>query len=334
MKKLTHHGLTTVELLAILVILAIISAVAVVSLSTLLDNTRLRADQANVISLNQATRLLKMHDETGFENFMNLETSEAKMNALYTMGYLNQPIRMQHSDTFYSFDASVVVWCYQQCPNFISLFDFSQPTFNLNDFQVKRSQDAFVISEGALVASPPHQSDDIIFFANPRSAYTIEVTAQIQPRLSGNHNRGGFGVLIETSLDNHNPDRDNGYIVQLDRHVGQIIVRPRENGTERGILLRYNVNITDGVASFSQELNDADNQSVRDNPWWEQSHTMRLTVSEDGSTKTLSVWLNDVFVFSWAIPNPIASEDAALNMTGLRTWWEVPVIFEAFDIYD
>ncbi len=44
MKKLTHHGLTTVELLAILVILAIISAVAVVSLSTLLDNTRLRAD--------------------------------------------------------------------------------------------------------------------------------------------------------------------------------------------------------------------------------------------------------------------------------------------------
>lgn len=332
MKKLTHHGLTTVELLAILVILAIISAVAVVSLSTLLDNTRLRADQANVISLNQATRLLKMHDETGFENFMNLETDEAKMNALYTMGYLNQPIRMQHSETFYSFDQSVVVWCFQQCPNFVSLFDFSQPTFNLNDFQVKRSQDAFVISEGALVATPPNQSDDIIFFPNPRSAYTIEVTAQIQPRLGGN-NRGGFGVLFETSFRNNDPNRDDGYIVQLDRHEGQIIIRPRNNGNEQNIVLRYNVNIVNGNANFTPG-GSTSNTGVRDDPWWEQSHTLKLSVSEDGSNKTLSVWLNDVFVFSWAIPNPIASEDAALNMTGLRTWWQVPVIFEAFDIYD
>ena len=183
-----------------------------------------------------------------------------------------------------------------------------------------------------MVATPPSNQDDIIFFSNPRSAYTIEVTSQIQPRLGGN-NRGGFGVLFETSFRNNNPNRDDGYIVQLDRHEGQIIVRPRNNGTEQNIVLRYNVTIVNGIANFTPG-GTTSNTGVRDDPWWEQSHTMKLTVFEDGSNKTLSVWLNDVFVFSWAIPNPIPLEDAAVNMTGLRTWWQVPVIFEALDIRD
>lgn len=137
-----------------------------------------------------------------------------------------------------------------------------------------------------------------------------------------------------TQLNNNNPERDFGYIVQLDRHEGQVIVRRRNNGNEvSNILLRYNVNFSEGQPNYVFESSQR-NAGVRSNPWWEVPHTMRIEVNDLHTDKTLSVWIDEVFVFTWTIPDPISFEDASLNHTGLRVWNDVPVLFTSFEIRD
>lgn len=58
--RLSKKGVTIIELLAILVILAVIALIAVPSVNRLIENTRVRADLADVIALNQSTRLYQL----------------------------------------------------------------------------------------------------------------------------------------------------------------------------------------------------------------------------------------------------------------------------------
>lgn len=332
MRLFSHKGLSIFELLAVLVILGILSAVAVVSLSSLLENTRIRADQANVVSLNQATRIFSMSDERNFDIWLAVPSIESKIDALVTYGYLSRPLRVQHPDSSYDFNDEFLLWCFVRCQPIVSDFNFITPNFSVQDFAVKRTDNSFTLTPDGLYATPPSSLDNILFFPNPRSAYIIEVTAQIFPRQSG-HVWGGFGVLVETRLNNLDPQRDFGYIVQLDRHEGQVIVRRRNDGNEvNNILLRYNVQFDQGQPYYveSSQRNDV----VRANPWWEEPHTMRLEVNDEQTHKTLSVWIDDVFVFTWTIPEPLSFEDASLNHTGLRVWNDVPVLFTSFEIRD
>ncbi len=333
MRTLSHKGLSMIELLAVLVLLGVISAVAVISLSTLLENSRIRADQGNVTTLNQATRLFLLSDEQGFNAWLALASTEEKINALVAYGYLSRVPTLQHSDSSFDFDGDLLRWCFQRCDPIVSVFNFIQPTFVVDDFPIKRNENSFELTEDGLLASPPATNDNIIFFPNPRNAYTLVVTGQIFPRISGNI-WGGFGVLFETRLNNQNPAQDTGYILQLDRHEGQVLIRPRTNGNEGNPILRYDVTFNGGIPSYTLNTDNLRNDTVRANPWWEEPHTLRLTVSEQDGNKTLSLWIDEVFVFLWSIPQPIPFEDAATNHSGLRVWNNVPVLFTSFDIHD
>lgn len=329
-KNSRNGGLTLVELLIILVILSIIGAISTIATMTIVDNNRRDADHATVLSLNRATYYYTLTTTHAKTVLLSAPNDETRMEVLVQNGYLDAMPKQQHPDTIYVFSQDHFLWCLIDCGLMLS-GDTLFAGWSLEDFLTRSgSTDHFSIEDGILRATPPQNSDDIVFFSNPNVSYTITATVQIEPRLDGN-NWGGVGILFETTSSS--PDRDSGYILQLDRHYGQVIVRARNNGNEGGnnnILLRYDVVFNNGTVGYVQNNGSTINRDVRDHPWWEEVHTIVMRVNAQGTDKTLTVSIDGSTVFTWDIPNPVAPEDASLNQTGVRAWWNVPV--KIFDI--
>lgn len=104
------------QLLVTLVIIGIIGSIAVVSISSLIDNTRLKADLATVQQLNQSTQFYELNitNESLFNNHSN--TSEYLLEHLLDSGYLTGSIKPQTNGASFEWD-----------------FDFYQWTLSLNN---------------------------------------------------------------------------------------------------------------------------------------------------------------------------------------------------------
>jgi len=316
-KKLNHKGITLIELLAVIIILSIISTIAVVTIGQLFDRTRERADQATILSLNQATYYYKLSEG---QLFPNANTDEERIDILYQLGFISKKPIEQHKNSRFFWDETIQFWCNISCIDNALLYDFLNNDVNIDE-NLKTNQNRWSVNDGYIMGD-----DGIIFFDNPRVVYTIELTAQIASGpISGRY--GGFGILFETYIVSGTSD--TGYILQFDRHFGQIIVRQRINSREQEPNLRYDVLIqNDTLIGFSQRFDTDSNRTVRDSQWWLETHTLKLTVSKLNNDKYLSVWVNNVVVFqNWLIPQPIEPENATLNKTGIRAWSNVEVKF-------
>jgi len=315
--KLNHKGITLIELLAVIVILGIISTIAVISIGQLFDRTKERADQTTILRLNQATYYYKLSEG---RLFPNASTDEERIHILYQLGFINQKPIEQHKNSHFFWDEATQFWCNISCVDNTLLYDFLNNDVNIDD-NLKTNPDRWSVNDGYIMSG-----DGIIFFDNPRAFYTIELTAQIASGpISGRY--GGFGILFETYIVSST--NDTGYILQFDRHFGQIIVRQKINSREQEPILRYDVLIqNDTLIGFSQRFDTDSNRTVRDSQWWLETHTLKLTVSKVNNDKYLSVWVNNVVVFqNWLIPQPIEPENAILNKTGIRAWSNVEVKF-------
>ncbi|PID07339.1 MULTISPECIES: Tfp pilus assembly protein FimT/FimU [unclassified Sporosarcina] len=71
-----NKGLTLVELLAVIVVLGIITAIAVPSISSILENTKIKAEKNNAILLIQAADLyfIEHYDRTGYIQSVSIPT--------------------------------------------------------------------------------------------------------------------------------------------------------------------------------------------------------------------------------------------------------------------
>lgn len=105
-----------------------------------------------------------MSDEKNFEVWRTLPTIESKIDALVTYGYLSRPLRVQHSNSSYDFNDEFLLWCFVRCQAIVSDFIFINPTFVVEDFAVKRSNDSFNLTPDGLYATPPANLDNILFF--------------------------------------------------------------------------------------------------------------------------------------------------------------------------
>lgn len=336
MKRLNNqYGVTLVELLIVIVVLSVIAGISVFSIGNLVENTRVRADQATVLGLNQATHYYRITNPNTLDYFVNDLSNSERISHLKSQGFLTQQVRAQHPDTVYVFDQENTVWCRISCTIITGNIDFTSPDFSVSDFVSKSgTEDYFSVEGNQLVATPPAGSDDILFFENPRSDYTITVDFAIEERISGN-NRGGLGVLFETVLNNNDPSRDTGYILQVDRHFSQILVRRRNNGGETNTYpIRYDVVFDHDNVSYIQRMDNTYDSTYRDHSWWEEPHQLILNVRTVGPDKVLTVSIDGTQVFTWTIDNPITPENASLNYTGLRAWWSVPVRFSGLSITD
>ncbi len=331
----SKQGVTLLELLIVIVVLGVIASISVIYVGNIVENSRIKADQATVLRMNQATYYFSIGEANKVNEFIALEADEDRVSMLVDLGYLAQPPVAQHSDTVYVFDEEHLVWCNQSCSTILAEYIFTNTTFNLSEYEVKRNSNNISVTEEFIQVNPPQTVDEMLFIPNPRDSYRIDVVAQIQPPLSGWF--GGFGVLFETKV-NSSSLNDTGYIVQVDRHYGQIIVRKRDDGSDSGnhrILLRYNVVFNEGDVDYQfQDGNDTNGSSaVRNNPWWEEVHTLTLNVQHTGNNnKTLTVKIDGDHVFTWEIPDPIPVDEASLNFTGLRAWTDVPVKFYSLNI--
>lgn len=299
-----HHGVTIVELLAILVILGILVLIAVPTFSRLIENTRARADAADVMTLNEVTRLYQLGqlDYPKEDIFEGFETNDDRQGALVDAGYLARILRPRIAGEAYQWLINDQVWIYTGLVQAIltsSPIIFNQTT--TDEFRAS-SNTTSIFNE---TAEGFEGRSGLIYIDNPRETYTITVDAQ----LSGSSG-GGWGVLIEASLQEDDGQFDDtGLILQFDRGLNGLAIRPRTNGGESGTLFILS-------AAASPYIEDR-----TDNPsWWTQRHTLRLEVSLGGpaNEKILDVYLNDNLVIEgWAFTSTVATSQ---NFTGLRSW--------------
>ena len=178
---------------------------------------------------------------------------------------------------------------------FPTTLNFSQE--NLNDFDKignwNTSQDGFTSSFGFL------------YVPNPSNSYAVTVNAKLAPG-----NSGGFGVIIDGSIDEDN--RLSGLVIQLDRGFAQgaIIVRQWDDGNEEGgaPLLRINAQDIPSVPTRNQ-----------DPDWWASERELTIVVTEMASGEsTLTLFIDGVLIFDNFVFT--STTNANDRVTGLRSW--------------
>jgi hypothetical protein len=152
-----------------------------------------------------------------------------------------------------------------------------------------------------------------IFFPITDDEYTLTVNAQLSDVFSKS---GGYGILFDTSFDNEDSSRDNGYVLQFDRGYanGEMIIRSRVNGQEQH--------------PFWREQSNAHNYfpSKMDNPeWWVAVHEVTIDISNlDDTTRLAKIYIDETFIGSTTYSR---IENDSQMYVGLRVWGSSPTDF-------
>ena len=107
------RGLTLIELLIAVVVLGVVAAISIISVGNIVENTRVRADEANAITLNQATRLYKLSNPNSTVFLDQTQTSESLIQYLHTQNFLRDLITPLASDGFFTYDFTFGAWLYR-----------------------------------------------------------------------------------------------------------------------------------------------------------------------------------------------------------------------------
>lgn len=322
-------GLSLIELLATIVIMGIIALIAVPLIGGLIDRAKTNANLANIESLNEATRLYQLGESIISDDiFLGLDTNSERINTLFSFGYLDRLVQPIAPYPSYEWSIADQIWVLGDTIEIVS------PNLSIYVFDDVRLID--MISYGSTISngSFSDQGDSLqsggglMYIPNPNESYTLTLEAKIlEP---GTY--GGFGLLFDTTATDMDSQTDTGFIVQVDRGYasGEIIIRPRLNGKEQNPLYRYGVRFDD-EGNFTLNGGTKDNQ----NPWWTALHELKLVVEiEDATTnqKSISVYIDDVFIFDYVFTSSLFEENALDNLTGFRTWSGVDVAFYALSI--
>ncbi len=325
---LKHKGVTLVELLAVVVILGIIAAVAFVAIGNLISNTSTKAYKETVASLNQATKNYVLWDNvTSNDVFEGSTTNSERISVLFSRGYISQ-VEQPKSPYSYNWDVTDQLWklsseIIEVIPPVEIVYDFSDDLL------------ATVVEQGGVVAlgsftdtgTSMNTSYGTLFIDNNKSTYTIIVRAQLTVSTSG-----GYGIFFETTLDNSN--KDTGYVLQFDRGYasGEVIIRSRANGNEvANPVYRYNVGFAGGGSGAFVASGGTKNNV---NPWWLEIHDIKLVIADNNDplkNKQISMYVDNVFLFTFKFQSGITPSTREDNQTGLRVWTK-DTIFYTFEI--
>jgi prepilin-type N-terminal cleavage/methylation domain-containing protein len=314
---MNSKAVSLVELLAVLVIIGILAMISFPVVNQLIIRTQNRANQQIIESLNQATQYYKMGEGIQTSDiFLGLETNSERINRLYQKGYLTK--LPQSNPPYPTFEWNIVSQTWTLVESVIE----DTPVYPNYDFQTLRLID--LLSQGASIAvgnftdtgSSYESGGGTMYIPNGYETYTLTLQAQI---LTSN-SYGGFGIFFETTITNPTSASDSGFILQLDRGYaqGELIIRPRSNGSELSPVIRHGIR-------FDESGNLVSSGGLKDNtnPWWREPHTLRLqisVVSVQTQTKKVRVYLDDVFIFEYQFTSTLFGSNAENNMTGIRSW--------------
>lgn len=294
MIKNLKSGFTLIELIVVIAIIAILSMILIPFIFNYIDSANSSVDKANLRVLNLATSIYKSTTAHGNDIFEGLGTDLSRQNKLVEQDYTKAVILPRKSGSSFYWNIDRQVWEYSQTVLAIE----TSTTFIFKDLIPKdyRQTGSWIKTEDGFVSS-----GGILFLPNPKDEYTVSSKAKLEPG-----NSGGYGLLIETSLTENN--RDSGYSIQLDRHLGGIVIRKRTDTRESNTIV---------------SVKNSDNSLIpasRSDAWWTEEHTMKVDVknSSNPNKKVITVYINETAVISNfeidANPNPDA------NFAGLRSW--------------
>jgi type IV pilus assembly protein PilA len=323
--KRQNKAVTVVELLAVIVIIAIISAIAFVVIGNLIERTKQRADEQIVSTLNEATRLYWMgNNMPSGDVFQSLDTDSSRINALFSSGYLSSIPQTNNQEISFIWNIKDQKWTIEEggpiSGSILPDYDFS--TDRMIDADITYSTGNWT-DQGDSIST----SYGMLFFPNPQTTYTIATVA----RLGFNDNyQGGYGILFDITLDEQN--REEGYALQIDRGYshGEIVVRKRYVSLtgqvkEDIIIKRFPVGFNgEGEFVLSGGTKDATN------PWWTESHEIRLVAELHPSItdqKIGKVYVDGQFCFEFIFESVLIGENADNNLTGYRVWTSQAVFY-------
>lgn len=321
-----HKAITLVELLAVVVILGLIASIGIVVIGNLVSNTRTKAYEQTVASLNTATENYALWEQISTEDvFDGLETNSERISILFSQGYITEVVQ---PNAPYSFVWDTLSQSWLLSSDEIEIVGSPEVDYNFEEDSLTA-----VIEEGGVITTGSFTdtgtsivtSYGLLFIDNNKSNYTVLVNAELDDNTSG-----GYGIIFETLLDDNN--KDTGFILQVDRGYagGEFIIRPRTEGKEQNPIYRYPIGF-DANGDFVVSGGTKNNS----NPWWSQPHDIKLVVEDitDDATnnKQISVYIDDVFVFSKNFTSAITPSNVAENQTGLRVW-TLDTIFYSFQV--
>jgi hypothetical protein len=231
------------------------------------------------------------------------------------------------STSSYAYFASSIIGNQKQVDVLLNIGTWFWQT--LYDFSDTTIADMVQTGSNIVIGSFTDQTDSIrssnglIYIPNPNESYTITVRSRIISPGTG----GGYGILFDSRPSNPTRQTDTGFALQFDRGYtnGEIIIRPRNNGTELSPVVRYDIRF-DQNGNLTQSGGLKNNQ----NPWWMQEHEIKIQVSvinPQTSQKQANIYLDGIHIIQFNFTSQLFGSSAQDNVTGLRTWTNVFVDF-------
>lgn len=307
-------GFSLIELLIVIVVLGVLGGIVVFGVGKFRDDAARSADEANLVQLNRASYTYDAAAAAGAK-LNDLPDDAARMARLFERGLL-QPkspgetsIAPQVAGATFTWHKANTEWVYSLSG--VNAYDFKAAQTTVSQFRTNgtwtKTAAGFTSSVGILAA------------ANPRSDYTVTVTAQ----LPGGGSYGGWGILINSSLTPAPANQDTGYCVQFDRGysaTGSVVIRPRIDGAERGAVPGFIFTAANTGGAV------ADKSTPEGAVWWTSPHTLAATVTTVSPTKrrvALTIdgtKIFDNFDFPSGSAAPVAPVDPLNGFAGIRSW--------------
>lgn len=314
---MNDKGFTLIEILIVIVVMGIIAGFTLVKVDTIISNTRINVDSFNLSTLNDVTEDYAVYYSVNSSDiFDGINSDSERMTALVTNGYLTSPVTAQQSGASFEWNVTDQAWeleggeinGYYDGTIVNYVFDSDSLDDITGDGTVSIDMSDWSTDDGYLENTT---GESRIFIPISNSTYIIEVSAALSSGSSG-----GYGIFFDTTLDGDDATKDNGYVFQFDRGygTGAMIVRPRENGRERGAvwtLREYNSTVFPSKSVFPD--------------WWTDTHTIRIVVTnEDANTRNAEFFIDGTSIGSYSYSNEVDGEQI---YTGFRGWGSSPTEF-------
>jgi prepilin-type N-terminal cleavage/methylation domain-containing protein len=326
-QNIFQTGFTLVELMVVVAVLGILVAIAVPIYSSSTEAAKIATDEANLRILNSASVMYRI--DSGFidgDLFVGIETDAQRIQKLVELNYIAVPVKEQHPSHRFAWDIRAPaeggqLWRMDGSVNPDGpvtgsiKYNFTMLTEEqINSFVNRWSDERPWIFDPTLgLKAGPYKvgvKEHLLFHENPYEEYVITSNIAL-----GSGNDGGYGIIFESALNNE--IKDTGFIMQFDRGYDppNIIIRPRENGSEKGSVYNY-------VSSTNTSL------PARESSWWAEEKNVVLTVSKleqqgnKGENKQLHTIITSpsdpkVIEFTWTFKSSVSEET---NNIGFRTW--------------
>jgi prepilin-type N-terminal cleavage/methylation domain-containing protein len=289
------RGFTLVEIIVVLVILAILAAFTIPTYLGMIQSANEKEDIITLGFLNRVTVYygasisIKNNDV-----FDGLSTDQDRMQLLVDHQYIDEILEPKVSGAQFYWDIPTQKWVYNSIETGKHYIFKELNPMDYIHTHTWNMDDGFYSTYGKL------------FIENQEEEYLISTKAKLDD--DGKKNGTGYGVFFETSLTNGNKNRDSGYVLQFDRGLGGIVIRPRTNGRESSPI--YSAYHADNTIIPSDKTNE----------WWTQEHNVDIQVNNaenQTDKKTVNVRIDGETVIQDAI---IDSSSGDIRYTGFRSW--------------